>query len=171
MNRSSRALWAAAAVISLSGCPGKKEEPHRILPAPIASFSVDTAPENELAEGPREAFGLLLPRDIAVKVSFPDAVFGTGSMQLEAIANYVRERVEAERVDTGPAKTVFQHAKVKRDPSRVVSVEVSNVGQGKVEVVVRDETPRPPDGLSTAERWRRAGLTPDGKKVDQAQAE
>ncbi len=156
---------------AISGC-NTKEQPHQILPAPIASFSVDTAQEGELAEGDREAFGLLLPRDLKVKDTFPDAVFAIGSMPLEDVANYVRDRVEAERVDTGPAKTVFRHAKVRRAPAKRVQVEVSNIGQGKIEVVVRDETPAPAEpGLTQEERWKRAGLTPDGKKVIESKAE
>ena len=42
---------------------------------------------------------------------------------------------------------------------------------GRVEMVVRDRTPPPvEEGLTEEERWRQAGMTPDGKVLpEQAQ--
>ena len=95
-----------------------------------------------------------------------DAVFAVGEIPAERVANYVRARVLAGNVETGPAKTIFSRATVKSAPQRVIRIEV--VSRAHVsELVVRDETRQPPErGLSVEERWRRNGLTPDGKVLD-----
>ncbi len=168
-----KAAMAMVAVMAV-GC-GKKEEPRQILPAPIGSVVIDTAGELELPAGDVEAFGLKLPRGMSVKARFPDAVYALADIGLEPIGNYVRTHVEGAKVETGPAKTVFEQAKVKGDGSHVVRVEVTLVSRERVEVVVRDETPRPdpnPAGASEDERWRRAGMAPGGKKpLDDKRAE
>lgn len=147
----------------LVGC-GRKAEPLReILPVPVGTVRVDSVPEGTLAEGSIEAFGLKLPRPMRLVASLPDAVHAKADLSLERVSNYVRERVEAERVETAPRKTVFLGAKLPGTP-RVLRVEVIAAAANRVELVVRDETPRPmAPGLSEEERWRRAGQTPDGR--------
>jgi len=123
---------------------------------------VDAVRPGEIAEGKELAFGFPVPRAMRIRARFPDAVFATGDVQLESLTNYVRERVDAERVDTGPVKTVFAGATLKADSKRRVQVEVSSRG-GTVELVVRDQTPKPLEpGLSPEEKWKRSGLAPDG---------
>jgi len=119
-----------------------------------------------MAEGNERAFGLAVPRDMHVVVRFPDAVYAEGPVGFEALSNYVRARVSAERVETGPAKTVFLGARIKGDVQHRIQVEVTDLG-GKAEIIVRDQTPKPdPEpGLSEKERWRRAGVGEDGKVV------
>jgi hypothetical protein len=47
-----------------------------------------------------------------------------------------------------------------------VTIEITD-RSGQVELVVRDLTPPPiPQGLSDEERWKRAGLRPDGTPID-----
>ena len=98
---------------------------------------------------------------MTVRARFPDTIYARGRVALEPLANYVRQRVDAKRVDTGPVKTVFVQATLKADPKRQVRVEVSSKG-GIAQLMVRDQT-RPPaeKGLSPEERWRRSGVTPD----------
>lgn len=156
----------AAAVCGMGGClPDERSD--TLLPSGIArSTPVDTTEPNEIAEGEVLAFGLALPRDIEIDAQAADTTYATGRLSFEALANYVRERVTASRVDTGPAQTVFVDAVVKRDPKKVVQVEVRNK-RGRVQLIVRDRTPKPVDqGLTEAERWRRAGLTPDGRAIE-----
>jgi hypothetical protein len=103
-----------------------------------------------------------------VRARFPDAVFAMGDVPLERVSNYVRERVVAAGVETGPAKTVFSRATVKSAPERTLRIEVVS-RPSATELVVRDQT-RPPspveEGLSEEERWRRHGLKPDGTPLD-----
>ncbi len=155
-----------AAALGVGGClPDEQSE--TLMPSGLSpSTPIDSTEPNEVAEGDVLAFGLALPRDIEIDVQGADTTYATGRLPFEALANYVRQRVTATRVDTGPAQTVFVDAVVKRDPKKVVQVEVRNK-RGRVQLIVRDRTPKPADeGLSEAERWRRAGLTPDGRAIE-----
>jgi hypothetical protein len=159
----------ALAIALLTGCRAKEEAPPPpFVPPPVLSAApaVDQARPGELAEGPDSAFGLPVPRRMVIKARFPDAVFATGQVSLEALGNYVRERVVAAHVDTGPAKTVFTGVSVKSSPQRLVRIEVATQG-GETELVVRDQT-KPPakDGLSEEERWKELGLDPRGQPLD-----
>ncbi|MBM4374139.1 MAG: hypothetical protein FJ095_03570 [Deltaproteobacteria bacterium] len=151
------------ALLIAAACKRSDAPPREILPVPVGSFRVDSVPEGTLAEGKVEAFGLKLPRGMSLDGSFPDAVFASGGFSLESVSNYMRERVEAERVETTPKKTVFRSAKL-GGQGRVLHIEVSARSTNIVEVVVRDETPRPAtQGLTEEERWKQVGLTPEGK--------
>jgi hypothetical protein len=87
----------------------------------------------------------------------------------EALANYVRERVELERVEIGAASTVFPRAKITRGaPDKLYDLVVAPLNGRLTELTIRDVTPRPKSapGTSEAERWRRAGRKPDGSPLD-----
>ncbi|MSP24288.1 MAG: hypothetical protein EXR75_03805 [Myxococcales bacterium] len=158
------AMFAFAGLVAI-GCSLKDEEPHELFPSTLESSSVDTSPPGELAEGKEAAFGLKFPRGLFVEATFEDAVSAAGSLPLASVVNYIRARVDTKNIDTGPMKTVFNHATLKSDPKRIVQVEVTVIASSKVEVTVRDRTPRPPSapGLSEREQWQRAGIGPDGK--------
>lgn len=155
---------AALAVGVLTACPAEETVP--AAPAatvPRSEQPVDSTKPGEIAEGTERAFGFPIPRGMTIKARFPDAIYARGRVALEPLANYVRDRVEAKRVDTGPVKTVFVQASLKADPSQQVRVEVSSKG-GMAQLLVRDHTRRPAEkGLSAEERWRRSGVTPDGR--------
>jgi len=162
----SQYLALAAALGALGGC-GKRTDD--VMPAAIPTPSVapDELAPGELAEGQEHAFGLPLPRRMRVSATFPDAIFAVGAMAPEHVANYVRQRVEADAVETGPAKTVFTKAKLKGgDASKVLRIEVAQRGS-ETELVVRDQTPPPiKPGLTPEERMREHGMTLDGKLLD-----
>jgi hypothetical protein len=106
-----------------------------------------------------------------VSATFPDAVFAVGALRPEDVSNYVRERVVAQGVETGPSKTVFTKAKLKAEPQRTMRIEVV-LKNGATELVVRDETPPPVEpGLSPEERMRKKGLLPDGTPIDKTRLE
>jgi hypothetical protein len=134
---------------------------------------VDSVQPGEIAEGAERAFGLPIPRRMKVRARFPDAVFAVGNIPPERVSNFVRERVVAAGVETGPAKTVFSRATVKSAPERMLRIEVVS-RPSATELVVRDQTPPPApvdDGLSEEERWRRKGLKPDGSPLDPTRLE
>lgn len=155
-------------MVILVGC---RDEPAPPAVPPVApSAPIDTTEPGEIAEGSERAFGLPIPRDMRIKARLDDTWYAEGRFSLEDLANYVRDRVEPARIDRGPNKTVFVDAALAGDESRRVEVEIIR-GSGRVEMIVRDRT-RPPveEGLSVEERWRRAGMTPDGKVLpEQAQ--
>ena len=140
------------------------------MPAPppaasSASVAVDSAEPGEVAEGSEKAFGFPLPRDMRVKAKMDDTWYAEGRLRAEHVANYVRDRVDAAHVDTGPTKTVFREARLKGDPNHLYELEVS-VSRAGASLIVRDRTPKPAEpGLSERERWERAGMTPDGKVI------
>lgn len=173
-----RALTSVAAIllaIALVGCRAKRgvEDQHAAPPEPRAAVSaappqapVDQALPGELAEGTFRAFGLLLPRVMNVSARFDDVVFATGDAPPEQVANYMRQRVNADKIVTGPEKTVFSRATVKAHPGQLVGIMVVSKG-GRTELEVRDVTLKhAKDGLSSDERWRELGLSPDGTPLD-----
>ncbi|AGP35231.1 hypothetical protein [Sorangium cellulosum] len=176
LSRAAAAVIYASAASAASAAPACRSDAPAPPPPPASEASaprppVDQALPGELAEGAEQAFGLPIPRRMKVRARFPDAVFAVGEIPAERVANYVRTRVLAGNVETGPAKTIFSRATVKSAPQRMLRVEV--VSRAHVsELVVRDETRPPPErGLSVEERWRRNGLTPDGKVLDPTRLE
>ncbi len=171
----SRAFFgAAAALLLLSACRGGDERrTPSAAPSAKAVPPADQLKPGELAEGTINAFGLKLPRTMALSAQFPDAFFARGSLRAEDVTAYVKERLVAERVEASPLKTVFHGATVKSapPPARVLRIEVLARGD-HTEIVVRDVT-RPPakDGLTEEERWRELGLTPQGQPLDPTKLE
>jgi hypothetical protein len=153
-----------AALTLVLGCSDRPER--RLLPTGLRGVPIDSTSSGDIVEGDIEAFGFYLPRDVRVTAKLRDTVYAIGALNFEGASNYVRERVLPGQVDTGPSKTVFRDAALKRDPSRRVLIEV-RTKNGRVEMVVRDRTPQPAEpGLSESERWNRAGLTPDGDVIE-----
>lgn len=162
---SSGGLLAAAALAFLALQPGclQDEERKELLPSGIAvGHPVDTTVPGELPEGTFDAFGLKLPRRMKIVAQMDDAVYAVGTMRLEHVTNYVRSRVDTDEIETGPTATIFSDAKV-RGGDKTLQVQVSLVSRG-IQIIVRDKTRKPAiEGLSEKERWKRVGLTPDGK--------
>jgi hypothetical protein len=161
-------LAAGLLAAGAAGCRRKEAPPAPPPPAsPRASAApVDHALPGELAEGAEKAFGFPIPRRLRLAGRFDDAVFATGDVAPDLVANYVRQRVTAEHVETGPAATVFSRTTLKTDPSHVLRIDVT-VRDGDTLLIVRDET-RPPvrEGLSEDERWKELGLSPGGAPRD-----
>ena len=166
---------AASAALSM-GCRGSGARPG---PAPLAS-ALPSAPSGplpsdhllwgELAEGPERVLGLALPRGFLVTKRFDGEVVARGSASPERVANYVRRRIEAASVEVGPTRTIFQSARVKGGSGPLLRIDVTDASEG-AEIVLRDLSPVPvPSGLTEEERWRRAGLKPNGDLLDPTKA-
>ena len=124
------------------------------------------ADPDELAEGTDKAFDFPIPRRMRVEARFDNAVFLMGRVPLAGLNNYIRDRVIFNKVETGPSKTVYLSAALKANPKRVLELAVSN-DYGTVELVIRNRSRQPADeGLTEAQRWKRAGLTPDGRGIE-----
>jgi hypothetical protein len=149
------------------GC-GRRESAAPV-PAPSPSSSVRAADRllpGELAEGPDRPMGLAIPRDMHLLRVFDDSAIARGRVAAEAVANYVRKRVDAQAVEIGTGRTVFPKAHVKGQPERkLVRIDVT-AGADSTELLLHDITPpEVPVGLSEEERWRKAGVVP-GKPFD-----
>jgi hypothetical protein len=158
------------------GCRSKSAPP-----APLAAPSASAAPDpklvdrlapGELEPGKSQVFGFEVPRNMDLKGAFLDVAYLEGPVTPEALANYVRERVEVDRVEIGAASTLFPRAHIKRGaPERIYDLVVAPGAGTLTQLVIRDITPRPknPPGMTDAERWRQAGRKPDGTPLDSAE--
>ncbi len=165
-------VLTAGACALLLGC-NSTEEPS--APAPAASKGQkppDRLAPGELAPGKVEVFGFVAPRQMRLERRYPDAAHFVGQARPEAVANYVRERVAVERVEMGAARTVFPRAAIKGGPQgHVFRIEVVT-DTPNTRLVIRDITPPPTTpGLTEAERWKKAGLRPDGTQIDRDKAQ
>jgi hypothetical protein len=129
---------------------------------------LDHLAPDELAAGKTEVYGFPVPRDMEVESRIADRAYLSGRVSPEALANYVREQVVVSHVEIGAARTVFPMARIKAgSKDRLFTLEVLPDGP-RTRLVIKDVTPPPPPppGLTDAERWRAAGLTPDGRPLD-----
>lgn len=160
------ACWLCAS------CHGKSEPPASASGGSLANKSsvskpVDRLAPDELAAGNAEVFGFVVPREMQVEHRYKEATHVIGPVKPDALANYVRERVVVSHVEIGAARTIFPNARIKAGaPDRVYELEVIPE-PGISRLIIRDTTPpKIVPGLSDAERWRQAGLTPEGRPLD-----
>jgi hypothetical protein len=170
--RPSPALALAFGALATLAC--RKETAPAPAPAPSATEvasakPIDRLAPDELEVGKSEVFGFEVPRRMRVKGAFLEVAYLEGNVTPEALANYVRERVEVDRVEIGAASTRFERAHIKRGaPERIYDFQVSPGSADLTELVIRDVTPRPPNPsfMNDADRWRQAGRKPDGTPLD-----
>lgn len=161
------ALLALVGVACSSKHPPSKPQ----ASAPSASarpLPVDHLLPDELAPSKIEVYGFPVPVGMNVENRLLDRAYISGHVSPEALANYVREQVVVSHVEIGAAMTVFPAARIKAGAAdKVYSLEVLPDGP-RTRLVIKDVTPipAPPPGMTDAERWRAAGLSPDGRPLD-----
>ncbi len=136
--------------------------------ASAAAVPLDHLAADELAPGKVEVYGFPIPRGMSVESNLGDRTYVRGHVSPEALANYVREQVTVSHVEIGAARTVFPMARIKQGAAdRFYTIEVLPDGSF-TRLVLADTTPPPPPPphLTDEERWRAAGLTPDGRPLD-----
>jgi len=128
---------------------------------------VDRLAPDELAAGNADVWGFAVPREMQVEHRYKEVTHVIGPVKPDALANYVRERVVVSHVEIGAARTIFPDARIKAGKAdRVYELEVIPE-PGITRLIIRDTTPpKIQPGLSDAERWRQAGLTPEGRPLD-----
>jgi len=161
-----RALVGSAAICAAACAKRATPAPTPAPPPAESATSADRLLPGELAEGSERAMGLALPRDMKLVRRFDDSAVIRGRAAADAVANYVRKRVDATSAEIGAARTVFPRAHVKGQPeNKIVRIEVVQAVDG-AELWLQDLTrPEMPVGLSEDERWRKAGVVP-GKPFD-----
>lgn len=161
-------LLAAALAAASSGCKSKEapSDPNGVASARPA----DHLGKGEIPEGREHAFSLPLPLRSQVKIRFNDNVQVVSPHTHEELSNFVRARVKSGKVLVGTTMTTFEDVVVPSDPTRHLKIEIrqlTTMDGTRSEMVVRDITPPPSDPNETdADRWRKVGLTPDGKLLD-----
>jgi len=176
--RKQRAPLLALAVLASAACRTKDAPPPAgsaaAAPssgAPKSAKLVDRLAPGELTPGKSQVFGFEVPQNMRVQGAFLEVAYLEGPVTPEALANYVRDRVDIQRVEIGAASTIFAHARIKRGaPDRVYDIVVTPKLNERTELEIRDVTPRPPNppGMTEADRWRQAGRKPDGTPLDMA---
>jgi hypothetical protein len=137
-------------------------------PAPSASVAADRLAPGELVDGPLRAFELKLPMGMEIREAFNTVVYAWGPVDPMRLANYLRGQVKGGSISVGAAATVFDQVTVPSNGKRLLRLRVDAAGQGRsARLEVRDVTPPPPvPAVDDAERWKRVGMTPDGKLLD-----
>jgi hypothetical protein len=161
-------LTAAGAVVLALACKAETPAPPAAASAPASTVPLDRLGPDELAVGDGDVFGLPVPRGMAVIGRAPDSALLFGEVTPEAVVNYVRERVVVSHMELADGRTIFPRARIKDGPTgRVFRIDVLRDFRA-TKLVLTDVTPPPPPppGLSDAERWRRAGFSPDGRPLD-----
>jgi hypothetical protein len=160
MMRSRGARYAMIA-LSIAACRKEQAPAPAPVPVPVASTPLDRLLPGELAEGTDRAMGLAVPRDMRFERVFDDSALARGRIGPEALANYVRKRVDAATVEIGAARTLFPKAHVKGQPAdKTVRIEVIREVDSTV-LYLRDTTPPTiAPGLTEEERWRKQGVEP-----------
>jgi hypothetical protein len=167
----SAALAALIAVSSGLAC-SKKAKP---APPPASSSAAvssslpgDHLAPDELAPGKTEVHGFPVPRGMTVESRLIDRVYLRGRVSPEGLANYVRQHVTVSHVEIAAARTVFPQARINGGrKDRVYSLEVLPDRDGtRLAIIDVTPPPPPPPGLTDEERWRAAGMTPDGRPLD-----
>lgn len=165
------AVLTAAATLACRS----KQEPVRAVASASARVvkPVDRLLPGELSSSQGQVFGLAVPNGMTVKGAFGGTAYLEGNVAPDALANYVRDRVDVERVEIGVARTLFPNARIRGGaPDRSYEIEVVAGNASPTRLVVRDVTPHGANGpptMTEEERWRQAGRGPDGKPLDMAE--
>lgn len=165
-------LLLVGASLSAGACSSKKATTGpatlNASASAVTAAPLDHLGPDELAPSKVQAYGFVVPRNMQIESTLPDRVYISGRVSPEALANYVREQVVVSHVEIGAARTLFPSARIKGGPAeRVFTLEVLPDGP-RTRLVIKDVTPPPPPppGMTDAERWRAAGMTPDGRPLD-----
>ena len=171
MKTSRRRARLAVGVVAL-GLGGCREAPVEPAPPavntapPPAPVTPDRLPPGELLEGTIQVFHFPLPKAMRLDASFGDSAFAIGEVELQALTEYVKDRVITRHVEIIDGRTVFPSVNIRGGDDRRFRVEI--VMQGTVaHLTLRDITPAPfVPGLTESQRWEKAGLTPNGELID-----
>ena len=130
----------------------------------------DRLAPNEVVEGTEHAFGLPLPRVARVAARLRDSVHVTSTLTPEQLVNFVSARVKEGKTTPGSSSTVLENVIPRDDNTKRITIDIRPLRTpdgNKSEMVIRDTTPPPFEpGLTEAERYKKAGLTPEGKLLD-----
>lgn len=149
---------------TLCACSSCKRPPDK------TDLPPDHLAPNEVVESKEKAFGLPLPRLCDVKARFPATVHVTSPMPAEELTNFVRSRSKGGKATPGASSTLLEGVTPRDDQQKRLTIEIRSFKRAdgtKSEMMVYDMTPPPVEpGLSDEERFRRAGLKPDGTLLD-----
>jgi hypothetical protein len=166
MDARGRLIALAFSVVAIGACKRAPPPPPSVQDA----GPVDHLAPGEVAEGREKAYALALPQASSVRTRFGGTIGVVSTLSPEQLSNFVRARVKEGRVVTGTSSTRFENVIVPSEPQRRLTIDVrpSRLVDGlRSEMTVQDVTPPPIEpNLTEEERWKKAGLTPDGRPLD-----
>ena len=161
------ARWCSLALLVACGKKNDAPSANVLAPPPTPVVPADHLAPTELVEGKVSALGLILPCDLQLEASIAGLVIANGDLSPEAVANYVRARVTEGTVTVGSIDTRFEGVKVISEPTRALSIRIGPGRGYRCSLQMRDVTPPElPTFNNDADRWRAAGMTPDGRLID-----
>ena len=173
-------LILGSLVLSLvcSGC--KKNHPstnsHASPGAESARAKVtvplDHLAPGELRAGNELAFGFPIPIGMTIERAFPDAVHLVGDVDVQGLVRYVRSNAQTNVLELRGSSLVFDSVRIPAAGSdRRFRIEIFGRGH-PAQLLIKEETasaqPSEPH-LTDEERWRRAGMKPNGDPLDVSQ--
>ena len=120
-------------------------------------------------EGKDAAFGVVLPRGLAVDERFVDVVHASGPMSVHSLVAYFRPRLTGGAFREGDRSATFDHVSAPGAPADTDLTLHVSVGPGKtlVDVAATPIHHAPELGaMSDEERWKQEGLSPNGRPLD-----
>ena len=161
--------------LALGGAGCKKAPPPPpvvIMAAPSALPSASAVTPDRLGEGallPSDTVvhGLALPLGMRVRAFHDQGAAADGTVAPELVATYVKERVLSQLVEMEGDHIVFPRARVKNGDETVYRYEIVPQGQLCTLYIRKLSAEAAPEGLTEAERWQRAGLTPNGRLLNE----
>jgi len=171
------ALLLAANLIPVA-CTRSHSE--RILEAAVSNSALGTTtapPLDHLAPGELKAsstmaFGFPIPSSMSIERAFPNAIHLTGVADVQGLVSYVRRHSDARSVELRGNNIVLDFVRIPAAGNdRTFRFEISAQSRN-ARLLIKETTlaAAPPEpGITDAERWRRAGMKPNGEPLDVAQ--
>lgn len=169
---------SALALNALWGCKSNRKSkaddsrPTTALSAIEPSPPVDHLAPGELHAGRELAFGFPIPIGMSVERAFPDAIHLIGDVDVQGLVRYVRANARTSNLELRGNRMIFENVRIPAiGELRRFRVELSGGGR-PTRLLIKDVTPNAPPSeptLSDEERWRRAGMKPNGDPLDVTQ--
>jgi hypothetical protein len=164
------ARGSCVVLLALAAC-GRSDAP-AAAPAPSAAgieaskAPVDHLAPDELLEGTEKAFGITLPQRLRLSARVADAAYAKGPVGVSPLVHYFQARVQDGDLRQGDTSATFTGVHALGVGARLLSIHIAQV-QGTTSVDIHDDTPPvPPQLPDDTERWKRVGLSPQGRILD-----
>jgi hypothetical protein len=136
---------------------------------PVASTEVpiDRLLPGELSTSSELVFGFPVPNGMTIERAFPDEVHLVGDVTVGGVSDYIRKHAQVGAPELAGAILRFDRAHIpNQDRARLYRFEVTQRGR-QVRLLVMDVTPPPVQpGLTDEERWKQAGMKPNGEPLN-----
>jgi hypothetical protein len=132
-----------------------------------AAVPLDRLLPGELSTSSQLVFGFPVPNGMIIERAFPEEVHLVGEVTVGGLSDYIRKHAEVGPPELVGAILRFDRAHIpNQDKTRQYRFEVTQRGR-QVRLLVMDVTPPPVQpGLSDEERWKQAGLKPNGEPLN-----